>query len=214
MKRKWLLSGGLAFWALPGAGFAGACVDMVPPPTLTSQMRELTAADLVRLRDIGPVSNADVRAPFLELSPDGSQVAFQMRRADPVTNSYCLGMFVMRLESNQAPIPVDMGGEFIVATFPSWGFAIGTPPGTPATITPKWSPDGRSIAFLRRDKGVTQAWTARADGTGSAQATHFDFNVENVGWASDGHTLVVSGRPSLNSAYDAIEDEGKGGLPV
>jgi dipeptidyl aminopeptidase/acylaminoacyl peptidase len=185
---------------------------MIPPPTLTSQMRELTAADLVRLRDIGPVSNADVRAHFLELSPDGSQIAFQMRRADPVTNSYCLGMFVMRLESNRAPIPVDMGGEFIVATFPSWGFAIGTPPGTPAAITPKWSPDGHSIAFLRRDKGVTQAWTARADGTGSAQATHFDFNVENVGWASDGHTLVVSGRPGLNSAYDAIEDEGKSGF--
>ena len=49
--------------------------------------RALTAHDLVRLRDIGPVGDDNPPAHVLTLSPDGEWAAFQLRQADPETNS-------------------------------------------------------------------------------------------------------------------------------
>jgi dipeptidyl aminopeptidase/acylaminoacyl peptidase len=171
----------------------------------------LSPIDLVRLRDMGPVSNADVRAHFLELSPDGSKIAFQIRRADPTTNSYCFGMFVMPVRGDAKPVLVNKGGEFIPSVFSAWGFAVSTPPGTPATITPKWSPDGRTIAFLRRDNGVTQVWTARVDGSHSAPVTRASYDIEDVIWDEDGRSLIVSARPALDIANHVITEEGRAG---
>ncbi len=173
--------------------------------------RTVTAGDLVGLRDIGPVSNSDARAPILSLSPDGRKIAFQVRRADAGANTYCLGMYVLDLDRPGSAIEVDRGGEFIPASFGAMGFAVSTPPGMPATVTPKWSPDGQSIAYLRRDHGVTQAWRAKADGEGAEPLTALGFDVEDVSWSLDGTSLVVTGRPGLAEARAAIAAEGRRG---
>src|SRR3546814_19178609 len=84
----------------------------------------------------------------MAISPDGNWVAFQLRRADPETNRYCLGMVVQSLDGGGARF-VDTGGEFMLAPA---GVATVPPPaiGIAAIVTPRWSPAGRWLAFLTR----------------------------------------------------------------
>jgi len=108
---------GLCLLALPQACRAeasGGCNDLQPPAAApSSPKRALTPADLARIRDIGPVESPGMEAHYFTRSPDGSRVAFQLRRADPARNDYCLGMFVLSLQPRAKPVPVDRGGEFI-----------------------------------------------------------------------------------------------------
>jgi dipeptidyl aminopeptidase/acylaminoacyl peptidase len=185
------------------------CADLVPVATIgEAPQRLITADDLVRLRDIGPVDVSDARAPMLSISPDGKHVAFQMRRADPVTNDYCLGMFVAPVKSASAIVPVNLGGSLIRGTDTSLGFT-GRPDGI-ATITPKWSPDGVWIAFLRDDDGRTEVWRAQADGSSSSPLTHLGGTIDAFEWTPNGHGIVF--RALDRRAVDAaIEAEGRRG---
>lgn len=203
-----LLSGALT----PALSMAAACDDLMPKPDQVShQLRDITAEDLVRLRDIGPVSGHDTRAKILSLSPDGSRAAFQIRRADPVTNTYCLAMAVMPTTPGGHPLLVDQGGDIILQTHGFDGFAELPPSGAPLTITPKWSPDGKWIAYLRKEGGVTQVWKARSDGGGAFQVTASTFDIEDLDWSEAGRALLVSGRPGVSKAENAIDAEARHG---
>src|SRR3546814_2019942 len=59
-------------------------------------------------------SDDNPAAHIMAISPDGNWVAFQLRRADPETNRYCLGMVVQSLDGGGARF-VDTGGEFMLA---------------------------------------------------------------------------------------------------
>jgi len=195
------------------AGQAQACGKLLAPLSAATQpRRSMVAEDLVRLRDIGPSSLEDGHEGVFSLSPDGKALAFQIRQADPVTNSYCIGMFVMAAVPGARPRQVDAGGDVIPVSYSAWGFAVAQPPGIAATITPQWSPDGLWIAYLRRDEGRIQVWRARVDGSRSEQVTHLPFDVETFAWGADGRSFVVSGRPDLIATLGAIAAEGKGGF--
>ncbi|MGN6210497.1 Atxe2 family lasso peptide isopeptidase [Asticcacaulis sp.] len=197
---------------IPSLSIAGPCDGFLPEPGTQDAQRDIEASDLVRLRDIGPVMAHDTEAEILTLSPDGTRAAFQLRRADPVSNTYCLGMIVLPTAPNGSPVLVDQGGEFIPETRTQDGFAQSTPSGAPLLITPKWSPDGQSIAYLRRDYGITQVWKARADGSGASAITRSIFDIETFDWSPDGRALVVSGRPSIPDAELAIKKEASSGF--
>jgi dipeptidyl aminopeptidase/acylaminoacyl peptidase len=219
MVRGFLLIAGAASAALALATSAQASSGAAACQGRSSDMettatRLISARDLVELRDIGPSANADVTAPILTVSPDKQSVAFQVRQANIDTNSYCLSMFVLDLERSSAPRLVDQGGDFFFSTFSQLGFAALTPPGYMPTITPTWSPDSRWIAYLRRDKGITQVWRARRDGTVAEAVTHLTYDAEQVVWSADGTSLIVSGRPELVKARAVIKAEGQGGYLV
>lgn len=206
-----------ALVSIAAAGHAYAqgdsCDGLLPrSPSGEGVPRTITADDLVRLRDLGPTDPTDVRAAILTVSPDGRDAAFQMRQADPVTNRYCFGMFVLPLDG-EAPVRiVDQGGDFIpIERSTPQGFAAFTSPGLPRLITPAWSPDGRRIAYLRRDGDHTQIWLAWSDGHGSRPLTHLGYDVMDFAWLRDGKTLVFSGRPALETVKAAIKTEARTG---
>lgn len=202
---------GLCLLALPQAGHAeaaGGCSDLLPPAAAAAaQHHMLVADDLVRLRDIGPVEAAGMEAHFFTLSPDGERIAFQLRRADPARNSYCVGMVVLSRQPGARPVLVDQGGDFIRVHF-DLREAADTDTGVARTITPRWSADGRWIAFLKRGDGTTQVWRAEADGSGSRPVTASAVDVEDFRLSSDGRTLLYTSRPALAAGYAAIEREG------
>ena len=199
--------------AIPVLAHASDCRDLSPPSAaVPGQARPISATDLVRLRDIGPVENNVPRAAILAVSPDGTRVAFQMRRADPASNDYCLGMFVIDLARPATPRQIDAGGQVILRTPSRFGFAVSVPPGTLLAVTPKWSPDGKAIAYLRRDDDRTQLWTADPDGNTGVQRTRVDFDVEDFAWGPGGASLVFSGRPALVAARQDIQKEGAKGF--
>ena len=134
------------------------CADLLPTAAQpTGPKRSITSLDLARLRDIGRPDGALLGGPSpLAVAPDQARIAFIISRGDPASNSLCVGLAVMDLVAGARPRLIDQGGEMILASGNVRGLI--TPIGYPAVVTPSWSPDGRSIAYLRRDQGVTQLW--------------------------------------------------------
>lgn len=197
----------LTIW--PNAACAqSACKDLTPPGigTLSDALRAITTDDLARLRDIGmPGYSVYEQTPFT-VSPDSKSVAFTLRRGDPASNSYCLGLYVADVATGRTR-QIDAGGEFIAYLIADLRGLV-NPSGIPAINTPVWSPDGRWIAYLKRISGVTQIWRVRVDGTAAIQATQLMDDAEAVAWSSDGTRILYSTRPGLAAARAAIDREG------
>lgn len=195
-----LLAGVLA---VPGQAYA-ACEDLVPGTTPALRpARAVTPLDLVRLRDIGPpdASVAATTSP-LAVSPDGRSIAFVLSRADPATNAYCRALVVLDLRPGAVPRIVDRGGELQTDTGVYRGLLVRG--GYPSLVVPAWSPDGRMLVYLRRDRGVTQLWRAAADGSGAVPLTQGAVDVTRFAWSVDGTALTVAERaPTVDMATEA-----------
>lgn len=173
--------------------------------------RGVAAEDLVRLRDIGSNGDFGPGVSALALSPDRKQLAFQLRRADPGTNGYCLGMFVLALEPGGLARAVDVGGELIRVSYDFRGKA-GFATGVAATITPRWTPNGKAVLFLKRVAGITQVWRAHADGSASAPVTDSINDVVDFRITDTGDAIVFRTQPGLREGLDAIAREGLTGF--
>ncbi len=182
-----------------------ACDDILPdPPKPVSAVRSVTADDLLRLRDIGQPDGAMVAQPSpLAISPDGRTLAFFISRADPTTNGYCRALVAIDLVGAARQRILDRGGDLITSVVASRGVLIGN--GLAAPVMPHWSPDGRWLAYLRRDHGVTQVWRTRANGQSGAQVTHSAVGVVAVAWTNEGKLAVMSvpGQIASDRAIDA-----------
>lgn len=168
--------------------------------------RAVTFDDLMGLRDIGPGSPDRARKLFA-ISPDGETVAFQLHRADAVKNGYCVGLAIFRLSSPQQARILDVGGELIMDSNAIYGWAA-LPLGAPMPITPRWSPDGQWIAYLKRVHGSTQVWIVDVRKGVSRQITHADVDVDDFRISPDGRTLIYAARPGLAEIETAIDQEG------
>lgn len=186
---------------------AATCTELLPSSRETSVRRSVTVDDLTRLRDIGPIASADKRSDMLSLSPDGKWIAFQLRQADPVSNTYCLGMAIMPTGGGGARV-IDVGGTLILHKVKSYGWA-GVPSGVPTVVMPRWSPDNRWIAYLKRTKGSIQVWRAEIGGIGGSAVTHSPSDVEDFRLTNDGQSLVYKTRRQLLDVEAAITREGQ-----
>lgn len=191
-----------AVLALPSityaAGAPTSCAQKLVPPSGTSfTHRPVSALDVATLRDIGtPTVNSAFDPRQFTLSPDGRSIAFLVRQADPATNSYCQGIFVLGLAAGAHARLVDTGGELIREDIPNLR-GVRMASGWPATILPLWSPDGRSLAYLRCEDGVTQIWRVGLDDGRSAAMTHETVDIDRFAWSADGRRLVFASRQPL-----------------
>lgn len=206
--------GVLQLEVMPTPAWAGSlavsCGDLLPPVAAPAPIRDVTATDLLRLRDIGSpdAANPDVPSP-LSVSPDGTMLAFVIMRADPVTNSYCRGLVVLPLRGAAVPRIVDRGGDYVMTQGFVRGLAIEV--GPPRTITPVWSRDGRSLYYLKRLDGLTQVWRVDPTSGQARQLTHSAFDLETLVTDPATGTLWVSGRPGRSAAEGAIDEEARTG---
>ena len=156
-------------WIAPAA--RASCADWNPlaaPPA--GPARAVTAADLIGLVNFGRPDAEPVGGPSaLAVSPDGRRVAVILQRADLPTNSYCQALVVLDPSGRAAPRVLDRGGDFLMTTVVFRGMAI--PNGFPRLNAPAWSPDGRSVAYLRRDDELTRLWRVAADGGTAIRVT-------------------------------------------
>lgn len=165
------------------------CGAMLPPRGQTSQPRRIVAADLIGLRDIGVANALAADSPF-GISPDGEQVAFVITRADAARNRYCFALAVMGLGKGAKPRIIDQGGEPIRAVLNVRGLLITQ--GYLRINQPLWSPDGRWLAYLRREHGVTQLWRVASDGSIRQPVSRGPTDVERFAWTADGMALIVT----------------------
>jgi len=200
--------------AVPSAARAAPvqaeCAGILPPEQLGEGKRALVPEDLARLRDIGPPEPQYYAEPFFTLSPDGRWLAFQLRRGDPQRNAYCLAMVILDLSGEERPRIVDEGGDVILLTLDFRGIAD-FPMGYMSVVSPRWSGDGKWIAFLKHANGRTQVWRAFADGSGSAPLTHSDSDVVDFRIGPDGSSIVYATRPGIARQQLEIDREGLNG---
>jgi dipeptidyl aminopeptidase/acylaminoacyl peptidase len=185
------------------------CRDLLPPDwhgKLAS--RPISPDDLLRLREIGPHwrPNQDV---FVGVSPDGKSLAFVMTRADPAANAECRAVVTIGMAPGSRPMVVDQGGEPVYELVASRGLA--TDYGYPALNQPRWSPDGRWIAYLRRDGGVTRLWKASTAGGNAKPVAQAPVDIATFAWSRDSSALIYGARESVTAAYAAIAREGLSG---
>lgn len=178
---------------------------------VTGISRSVTIDDLVEIADIGMSSPYDTESPF-GISPDGKAIAFLERRANAQENRYCQRLVVTRTDGSGVPEELDRGGDFIRKDFAFLGFAS-LMSGGAKVIRPRWSPDGRLIAFLKRVGPTSQVWVVPADGSKSAhRATSMPDDVDDFAWVEGGKALLVASRPGIRIKAEAIAREARDGF--
>ncbi|HEX4566915.1 MAG TPA: hypothetical protein VH138_09805, partial [Vicinamibacterales bacterium] len=112
-----------------------------------------------------------VRVGDPQLSPDGKLVAYVRTMTDPATLKRNADIWVVAADGSSAP-KLFVGGD-------------------KAENTPRWSPDGRHLAFISTRDGASQVYVADADGTHVRQVTKVDGGVQPpLVFSPDGTTLA------------------------
>jgi dipeptidyl aminopeptidase/acylaminoacyl peptidase len=78
--------------------------------------------------------------------------------------------------------------------------------------SPRWSPDGSSIAFLRKkdDKEKTQVWTIPADGGEASQATRAESDVIAFRWHPNGKAIAYIATTPETKKSKELKEKGYG----
>ena len=129
-------------------------------------------------------------------SPDGSQVVFTRRVYDAESNKNYTNLWIVAID----------GGEPRRLTSAH-----------AADTSPRWSSDGRTIAFVSDRGGSSQIWTIDPSGGEARQATDLPVDIDNVEWSPDGSRLAFSAEvyPDCpNLACTARRDKEKSDDPV
>ena len=75
--------------------------------------------------------------------------------------------------------------------------------------TPRYSPDGRKIAFESTRSGNLEVWTCDAEGANCLQLTFFGGpHTGSPRWSPDGRWLVFDSRPDVSSHLYVIQSDG------
>lgn len=181
----------VALWLLtfPAcAAAAAANCDRVLAVDRSVAARTLRAEDLAGLLDMGSLPDL-TEDPLFTLSPDGSQIAVGVRRAVPDSNTYCSGIYIIS-KDGRANL-VDSGPGAIFWKFDNLLGKADFPTGLPLVITPRWAPDGTTVAFLKLVGNKVQVWRTAVDGSGGGALTHGDQDIEDFRFTADGSAIVV-----------------------
>lgn len=191
--------------------YADPCISFSEPEAHSGSLRLIRTSDLVGLADIGRSDPYESPSPF-GISPDGKRIAFVVRRANAAENQYCQQLMVMPIGGGNAPRELDRGGALIRNDFELRKF-VSIMAGSAKVITPRWSPDGRSIAFLKQQGKTSQVWLVRGAGDKPAsRATDMPDNVDDFAWTESGEALVVATRPGIRIQAEAIAREARSGF--
>jgi dipeptidyl aminopeptidase/acylaminoacyl peptidase len=122
------------------------------------------------------------------ISPDERQVAFTVSRADEESNDYKSGIFLVPVDGSAPPRELTSGEH--------------------RDVMPRWSPDGRSLAFLSDRSGdAAQLFVLPMDGGEPRQVTKVKNGVSWFAWSPDGSRFALLSTVK-GKRFDE-EDEGK-----
>ena len=106
-----------------------------------------------------------------QLSPDGKWIAYEVGVVDLAANKTVRHIWVVSAE----------GGEPRQLTR-----------GDGSDTRPRWSPDGKSLAFISTRGGKSQVWILPLDGGDPRPLTSLSTEADGVTWAAHGDTLLFT----------------------
>jgi dipeptidyl aminopeptidase/acylaminoacyl peptidase len=119
-----------------------------------------------------------------QTAPDGTRVAVVVSRRDSAEDRDATTIEVVAL-SDGARTPLTHG---------------------PADRSPRWSPDGRWLAFLRGQDGPAQVWLLPVAGGEPRALTDLPLGVSELSWSPDGTRLAVTAPelPEESQPHDPV----------
>jgi len=115
-------------------------------------------------------------------SPDGKWIAFVITTMDKAVNRSLSDIWI---------VPAQGGEPRLLTTSPA-----------PDT-QPRWSPDGKKIAFISGRSGAPQIWTIPLSGGEASQVTTLSTGASGVQWSRDGRFLAFTSSVYPDAADDA-----------
>ena len=150
----------------------------------------------------------DLRVPTqVRISPDGSTVVFTLRSIAPARDGYRHTLWLVPSDGSRPARQLTLGRK--------------------SDAAPRWSPDGRTLAFISDRAGVLQAggagekpgraeapkegaaqvWLLPMEGGEARQLTRLPRDVSDLAWSADGARLcVVSAATSLVTKPERAPD--------
>lgn len=179
-------------------------------PTVRT-LRRSTVEDLSRLRDFG-ASGLDVGgAPGFAVSPAGDRLVVQVRQASAEANLYCQALMIFDLDRRgEPPLIIPIGHE-LSRKSTTWDGLAAFQLGDARPLTPRWSPDGRRIAFVQRRNGFDGLFVVPATGGTAVAIATLAANVQTFDWSADGGALQFEADTGLQAALAELSAEGRGG---
>jgi len=109
--------------------------------------------------------------PSLDISPSGREIAYEVKRPvmDATTSDYRSTIYVAWTDGSTESRQLTKDG------ISCWN--------------PVWSPEGRRIAYLSTESGISQVWIVNTDGTGAFRLTDHETGVTGFSWAPDGRQI-------------------------
>lgn len=117
-----------------------------------------------------------------ELSPNGKQVVYSVSQLEKKSNKEVTNLWLLSLANKQAK----------QITF-----------STESNSLPKWSPDGRWIAYLSAQDKHTQIWLYSLKTGKKTQLTHFNEEISDFSWSPNSQELAFIGTTKKDSDPDA-----------
>jgi dipeptidyl aminopeptidase/acylaminoacyl peptidase len=124
-----------------------------------------------------------------QISPDGQFVAYAVNNTNMKENKTASRIWM---------VPT-AGGDAIPLTAERQ-----------SSSQPRWSPDGKFVAFLsEREEGKTQVYLLNRLGGEAQRLTETAQDVENFGWSPDGKRLVLLLRDPTAEEFEEVANKGK-----
>jgi dipeptidyl aminopeptidase/acylaminoacyl peptidase len=116
-----------------------------------------------------------------QLSPQGDKIAYVITSMDKATNTSNSDIWIQS---------ADGGQPWQLTSSPK------------SDANPRWSPDGKKIAFISTRKGVPQVWMIEAEGGESYPVTDISTGASGVIWSPEGDHLAF-----ISSVYPDCADD-------
>lgn len=125
-----------------------------------------------------------------QVSPDGKLVVYVLSELDRATEKSNSDLYL---------IPAAGGEPKRLTTLPG------------VDNHPRWSPDGKTIAFNSTRSGSLQVWLLPVDGGEARQLTRLPIDASGPVWSPDGRTIAFAGEvyPGKTPEETAAQDEAK-----
>lgn len=118
-----------------------------------------------------------------QISPDGSLIAFTVLQSNGTKNTTSSAIWLVNSGAGKTQAPWQITG------------------GAHHDTTPRWSPDGRNLAFLRDSSGTAQIYLLPMNGGEARQLSMLTHAVTEYRWRSDSRALLAHSAWGPSNAY-------------